>query len=200
VLIGTKRRIIDASFAPKVMVRENRGWLWQRQTYAAAIIALAVCLLVTGPVSQTKEAFAGGGGGKSGVTEQCNEKTCVVRMTGLTFTPDTLKVRPGATVLWTNSDKIPHTVTSGLARDKDPLFDSGFASPITAGGEWQWTFAADSPGVFHYYCGFHPGMIGQIIVTGEPIEEFPRLVVMALAGAGVLGTFGLVAAIHLRKK
>ncbi len=181
------------------MVRKNRGWLWRSQTYAPAIIALAIsAVAATGLASLTKESFAGGGGSRSGITEECNEKKCEVRMLSRTFTPDTLKIRPGATVVWINADKGLHTVTSLDVMDgKAPLFDSDIASPISGGAQWDRTFAADSPGVYRYACAYHPSMTGEVVVTGETIEDIPRLAVMVLAGAGV---FGLVAAIYHKKR
>jgi plastocyanin len=165
-------------------------------------VALAIFLVAAaGLASQTEVSMAGGGGGRSGITEECNEKTCEVRMTGRTFTPDTLKVKPGSTVIWSNLDSVPHTVTSGFENDsQDPLFNSGIESPLIEGGKWQHTFSTEESGVYRYYCVLHPGMSGQIIVSGEPIEEFPRLAVMILAGAGIFGAFGIGAAIYLKKK
>ncbi|MGI0015743.1 MAG: cupredoxin domain-containing protein, partial [Nitrososphaera sp.] len=71
-----------------------------------------------------------------------------------TFIPETLVVRPGAAVIWTNMDPIGHTVTSGNAEDKDAgsLFDSGF--PLLKTDEnWEQEFGA--PGTFRYFCRAH---------------------------------------------
>jgi plastocyanin len=76
------------------------------------------------------------------------------------FRPAALSLRAGATVTWQNPSKIPHTVTSGAASRADGRFDSGL---LPAGGEFQYTFTA--PGVYAYYCAFHPGMVGTITVV-----------------------------------
>lgn len=163
---------------------------------ALTLLSAAIATLVA-VVGRTDESFAGGGGGKSGITEECDEAVCHVSITGLTFAPDTLKIRPGATVVWANSDKVPHTVTSGhLGYERGVEFDSGLSSPIVGGARWNHTF--DSAGIVDYFCAFHPRMTGQVVVTGEPIEEIPRLTYMVIIGAGILGTFGVVAAIRLR--
>jgi plastocyanin len=167
-----------------------------RKVVPALSAAIATLLAVAGVAD---ESFAGGGGGKSGITEECDEAICQVSMTSLTFAPDTLKIRPGATVVWTNSDNVPHTVTSSNPNyETGTLFDSGLSSPILGGEKWNHTFK--SPGIANYSCAFHPLMTGQVVVTGEPIEEFPRLAVMIIAGAGVFGVFGLVAAVYRRKR
>jgi plastocyanin len=72
------------------------------------------------------------------------------------FEPGTLSVPVGATVSWTNTGSRPHTVTAD-----DGSFDSGRLDP---GEQFSQTF--DQPGTFTYHCGFHPEMLGSIVVTG----------------------------------
>jgi plastocyanin len=162
-----------------------------------ALPAISATLVITlGPYSFT-EAFAGGGGGRSGISQACNEAICHVNMTGLTFAPDTLKIRPNAVVVWTNTDKIVHTVTSGspVDEEKDMLFDSDLSSPIAPGEKWEHKF--DAAGMFGYYCQFHPRMAGQVIVTGDPILEFPQAAPLMLAAGAALAS--VIAAIRLKK-
>jgi plastocyanin len=73
----------------------------------------------------------------------------------LKYSPDTIQIRTGETVEWTNNDLTPHTVTSQPAGD----LNSG---SIDAGASWRHTFA--QPGNFPYFCTFHPEMEGEIIV------------------------------------
>jgi len=80
-------------------------------------------------------------------------------MVGLTFTPKVVHVAPGATVLWTNSSPLGHTVTAD-----DDSFDSDNVEP---GATFSMTF--DSPGTYQYYCAPHGsaglhGMAATIIV------------------------------------
>jgi plastocyanin len=79
------------------------------------------------------------------------------------YTPDTITVVVGTnnTVLWTNDDAAPHTVTSDAG---DPAsFDSGMSGTLTKqGGTFQFTFAV--PGTYHYHCSFHSWMQGTVIV------------------------------------
>ncbi|MGI0037361.1 MAG: cupredoxin domain-containing protein [Nitrososphaera sp.] len=160
-------------------------------------VAIAISILAT--ASMMQESLGGGSGRRSGTTLECNASECQVNMTGSTFAPETLKVRPGATVTWTNEDKMPHTITSGTSKaDMNSLFDSEILSPTAAGKQWEQTF--DTKGTFDYFCKIHPAMAGRVVVAGEPIEDYPRLTFMLVMAAGVFGTFAAAAAIRLRKK
>jgi plastocyanin len=82
------------------------------------------------------------------------------------FSPKTLTVKRWTTVLWTNQDSTPHTVTAvdGLAIDASPtgLFDGG---PLSNSAGFKYTFTA--PGTYYYECKIHslePAMHAQVIV------------------------------------
>ena len=75
------------------------------------------------------------------------------------FSPASLTIKAGTTVMWKNTTQAPHTVTS----DDGKSFDSGSANPITAqGGTFSFTF--NTPGTFAYHCSIHPFMKATIIV------------------------------------
>ena len=76
-----------------------------------------------------------------------------VAVEGFKF-PDSLTVKAGDTVTWTNSDRAPHTVTAN-----DGSFDKSLAA---SGGTAAVTFAAT--GTFAYHCNVHPTMTGTIVV------------------------------------
>ena len=76
-----------------------------------------------------------------------------VEVRGFQFTPATLTVRRGDTVVWTNRDLVPHTTT---ARGS---WDSG---SIAANGTWRYT--ASQPGRFAYDCTLHRGMKATLVV------------------------------------
>lgn len=82
-----------------------------------------------------------------------------VVMKDLAFQPQTLRIKAGTTVVWTNQDNFPHTVTSGANRAADGRFDSGNLGP---GKTFQSTFT--EAGTFPYFCRFHGGMNGTIEV------------------------------------
>jgi YVTN family beta-propeller protein len=75
-------------------------------------------------------------------------------ISGFAFT-DTIRVKAGQAVSWTNRDAVPHTVTSD-----DGLWDSG---DIAAGGTWSRRFTV--PGTYAYHCGNHPAMTATVIVS-----------------------------------
>jgi copper-containing nitrite reductase len=72
------------------------------------------------------------------------------------YSPSTITVVIGVnnTVVWTNDDSIPHTVTAS-----NKLFDSG---NMNQGDTFSFTFT--SPGVYTYGCSYHPWMKGTVIV------------------------------------
>ena len=76
------------------------------------------------------------------------------------FTPNTITVVLGvnSTIVWTNNDGSPHTVTSNGG-----VFDSGNMAP---GQSFTYTFT--STGTFAYHCTYHPWMTGTVVVKAAP--------------------------------
>lgn len=84
-----------------------------------------------------------------------------VSIADLAYNPADIAVSTGQTVVWTNDDSVPHTVTS-----TDGLFDSGIFDP---GASFSWTF--EESGSFPYVCQLHPQMQGVVTVgagSGAP--------------------------------
>jgi plastocyanin len=80
-----------------------------------------------------------------------------VKISQLAFSPASVTVPVGGTVIWTNSDPEGHTVTS---MGKGPL---GSAT-LDTGGTYSYTFT--TPGIYMYYCAVHPDMMGMVVVSG----------------------------------
>ncbi len=76
------------------------------------------------------------------------------------FTPQTIRVVVGvnATVTWMSRSISYDTVT-----DRGGSFGSG---PIAPGGSFSYIFT--SPGIYSYYCQYHPWMTGTVIVLPSP--------------------------------
>jgi amicyanin len=93
-------------------------------------------------------------------TQAGNAQTVMIISSGsFAFSPATLTIKVGTTVIWKNTTAAPHTVTS----DDGKTFDSGMANPIAAqGGTFSFTFT--SAGTFAYHCSIHPFMKATIIV------------------------------------
>lgn len=82
------------------------------------------------------------------------------------FSPNTIKVVLGvnSTVVWTNDDGSPHTVTAN-----DGTFDSGNLAPASSGSPGgTYTFTFTKPGTYTYHCTYHPWMTGTVIVLAAP--------------------------------
>ncbi len=80
-----------------------------------------------------------------------------VAIRNFTFTPQTLTVKAGTKVTWTNKDSTPHTVTStnGPSTSASPtgLFDSG---QLASGASFSFTFT--KAGTYYYECTIHASM------------------------------------------
>lgn len=70
------------------------------------------------------------------------------------FSPMSLTVPAGATVIWRNLDEEPHTVASDAG-----LFRSGGLDRNDS-----FTFKFDRPGTYRFICSIHPSMMGTIVV------------------------------------
>lgn len=77
-----------------------------------------------------------------------------VTIEALRYSPPTIEVNKGDTVVWRNKDPFPHTVTA-----QNRAFDSG---QIAEGKSWK--FKAKQSGEFTYICTLHPTMKGTLIV------------------------------------
>jgi plastocyanin len=92
----------------------------------------------------------------SGPGAAASRKPVTHRLTieGTAFTPELLTVKVGDTIVWTNKDPFPHTVTSEAGG-----FDSQPIAP-----EQSWQYKAVKKGEFPYTCTFHPTMKARLKV------------------------------------
>lgn len=99
--------------------------------------------------------------------------TYPVGMINFAFTPDTLNISQGDTVLWINQVSTMHTTTSGVNGVPDGIWDSG---TMAQNDSFKHIFA--TAGDYPYYCTFHwsLGMIGLIKVAATSIEENSSLI------------------------
>jgi len=81
--------------------------------------------------------------------------TATVKIENFTFNPATLTVKAGTTVTFENADDIPHSVVEKAASFKSKPMDTGETFKVTL----------STAGTIDYFCGLHPHMVGQIIVT-----------------------------------
>ena len=81
-------------------------------------------------------------------------RTHTVTMQNFGFTPSELTVSRGDTVVWSNTDIVPHSATA-----RDGAWDS---KQIDASSSWR--LVATKPGRHEYYCVFHPNMTATVVV------------------------------------
>jgi plastocyanin len=121
-----------------------------------AIVAIAVVLVgcssagtttTAGPTGGIVTTVPSGGGSTGGATVE-------VKMEGMAFSPQTVTIKVGDTVNWTNMDQPPH---NAVAVDK-----SWQTSTFATGESGSVTFA--TAGTFPYICTIHPNMTGTVIV------------------------------------
>lgn len=77
-----------------------------------------------------------------------------VVMDNFSFTPGTVSVPVGTTVVWTNRDDVPHNVVSTERKFKSPTLDT----------DEQFSYRFDASGAYNYFCSIHPKMTGRIVV------------------------------------
>ena len=120
-----------------------------------AVVALAGC----GKISNS---YGGGATPKS--TPMSTAGAAVAPATGdavtiqnFAFAPQTLTVKAGTKVTWTNNDSAPHTVTStdgpSTSASTTRLFDSG---QLASGDSFSFTFT--KAGTYYYECTIHASM------------------------------------------
>ena len=77
-----------------------------------------------------------------------------IKIDNFIFTPASVTIKPGDTVTWVNGDDIPHSIV-----DKNTKFRS---KPLDTNDKFSMVF--NEAGTVDYFCGFHPHMLGEIIV------------------------------------
>jgi amicyanin len=80
-----------------------------------------------------------------------------VKIDNFTFNPQQITVKAGTTVVWTNGDDIPHTITSKAGIFKSKALDTD--------DKFSFTFA--TAGKYDYFCALHPHMTGTVVVEAS---------------------------------
>src|SRR5277367_3696505 len=135
------------------------------------LIACAALLLAAGCGSSSSSKEAANGPSTGGLEATTTPKFAsppastpvqrgVVPITyhNISIAPDTVRVKVGSTIVWTNLDSVEHNVTSQSGPQK-------FASR-TFGEGGKYAIKVLKPGVIHYECTIHPvSMNGTIDVV-----------------------------------
>src|SRR5215204_6534335 len=112
----------------------------------------------TGNTTGTSTTSAGGGTSVSIVSGSSS-------LTDTAYQPNPIQVSVGTTVIWTNDDSQPHTVTSGSNGQPDNKFNSSpnFSPLLNPGQTFSFTFT--QAGDYPYFCMLHPNMVGTVSVS-----------------------------------
>jgi len=111
-----------------------------RSAISAALIGAAVGSVLAGGVLFAKAQTAA---------------TAAVGIDNFTFNPQTVTVKAGTTVTWTNKDDIPH----GIAAT-----NNAFKRSQALDTDDSFSFTFTTPGTYQYFCYIHPHMTGSIVV------------------------------------
>nr|TFG53451.1 MAG: hypothetical protein E4H34_03690 [Hyphomicrobiales bacterium] len=112
-------------------------------------------------------------------------ETDSVQIVDYGYVPARVSVPAGTEVIFTNTGAELHNAASASG--------SGFDTALMGNGQ-SIGVTFNRPGTYDYTCTPHPFMMGQVIVTGEPIEDAPEIVLNTNAAArGTLTTMRGVA-------
>ena len=89
-----------------------------------------------------------------GVAAHAAGKTHTVSIEGFRFVPERIEVAAGDTIVWTNKDFLPHSVTAAKAK-----IESG---DLAEGKSFR--LVAKKKGEIEYICRLHPVMHGVVAV------------------------------------
>jgi len=78
-----------------------------------------------------------------------------VSIDNFTFGPQSVTVKAGTTVTWTNKDDIPHGIASA---------NNAFTKSKALDTDDSYSFTFTTPGIYQYFCYIHPHMTGTIVV------------------------------------
>lgn len=78
-----------------------------------------------------------------------------VTIDNFVFTPATISVKAGTTIVFVNHDDLPHNVVDAKSAFRSRALDT----------DETFVRVFDKPGEIVYFCGLHPHMHGKIIVT-----------------------------------
>jgi amicyanin len=98
------------------------------------------------------------------VAAPANAADTAVKIANFTFDPPQITVKAGTTVVWTNEDDIPHTVTSSTQAFKSQVLDT----------DQKYSFTFTTPGTYKYFCALHPHMTATIVVETATGDNAPK--------------------------
>ncbi|MCR8557151.1 cupredoxin domain-containing protein [Mucilaginibacter sp. BJC16-A38] len=92
---------------------------------------------------------------KAKVNPTPSTPSATVAISNFAFVPDTVRIKSGQSVTWTNMDSAPHTAT-----DLNGAFDSG-----TLATNKTFNFTFNATGTFSYHCLVHSMMKTAVVIV-----------------------------------
>lgn len=152
------------AFVPENECREGGGdffpalgWMihaWAEDVHDNQLGTFAMWNPAIAPVSDVEEVASN----RVVAPDDLPEDASVNPVTNFNF--GDVEVGVGDTVVWSNADSVPHTVTAGTANEIASDFDSGVFSP---GENFEWQ--PEEAGEFSFFCALHPDMVAKVTVT-----------------------------------
>ena len=121
-----------------------------KNTPAAWLLIACSSLFI---LSCSKGSDNGYGSNNNGGTTSSSGNT--VSMYNMQFGTGSLTVKAGTTVTWTNGDNVVHNVIADDASFKSADMKYGYT----------YSHSFDTKGTFGYYCSYHSGMKGTVVVN-----------------------------------
>ena len=78
-----------------------------------------------------------------------------IEISNFAFSPSSIAIKAGDTVIWTNMDSVGHTITSDSGNELQ-------SEAVSNGETYSHTF--ENAGTYLYHCSIHTSMKGEIIV------------------------------------
>ena len=114
------------------------------------MLRFALALVCAGALLPSFDVFAAGTAAGASAGKPATHRVVI---DGLKYEPQTLTVKRGDTIVWTNKDPFPHTVTVPGKFDSHDI-----------GANASWKYVARTAGEYSYVCTLHPNMKGVLRV------------------------------------
>ena len=117
---------------------------------------VSIAAILTAVALGAVPAVPAGAGGGGGCFQPVSDGSGIsVDIKDYCYTPTVIHVEKGTEVTWTNREGAPHTV-SGAGKGWGKFRDLGKNDTIS--------FTFETNGVYPYYCAYHLGMVGAVVV------------------------------------
>jgi len=117
-----------------------------------AVITLITLLGIVGANFLAVKSFAVAQPGSASAADDTMQMQ--VTIDNFKFSPETVTIKAGTTVVFTNHDDVPHTVVAEADTFRSKAMDT----------DEKYSYRFATPGTYKYFCSIHPKMTGTIMV------------------------------------